>query len=87
MLGRNDIVLDHTRAYWHEAGHVLVARKLDVSVAGVIYTNLKRLPDSRVSGKLATAYYFTRETSPVRRAAEEIRMQRRKFLLYLQQES
>lgn len=40
-------------------------------VAGVIYTNLKRLPDTRVSGKLVTVYYFTRETSPVRRAAEE----------------
>jgi hypothetical protein len=47
MLGRNDIIFDHARAYWHEAGHVLVARKLDVPVAGVIYTNLKRLPDKR----------------------------------------
>lgn len=71
MLGRDDIVLDHARAYWHEAGHVLVARKLNVPVAGVIYTNLKRLPDNRVSGKLVTVYYFTSETNPVRRAAEE----------------
>jgi len=49
----------------------LVARKLGVPVAGVIYTNLKRLPDTRVSGKLVTVYYFTRETNPQRRAAEE----------------
>lgn len=71
MLGRNDIALDHARAYWHEAGHVLVARKLDVPVAGVIYTNLKRLPHLRVAGNLHTAYYFTSETNPERRAAEE----------------
>ncbi len=71
MLGRNDIIFDHARAYWHEAGHVLIARKLDVPVAGVIYTNLKRLPDKRVSGTLATAYYFTRETNPQRKAAEQ----------------
>src|SRR6202140_2504794 len=71
MLGRDDIIIDHARAYWHEAGHVLVARKLDVPVAGVIYTNLKRLPDNHVSGNLVTAYYFTSETNPVRRAAEQ----------------
>ena len=71
MLGRDDIILDHARAYWHEAGHVLVARNLGVPVAGVIYTNLKRRPDMRVSGTLATAYYFTRETNPVRKAAEQ----------------
>jgi hypothetical protein len=71
MLGRDDIIHDHARAYWHEAGHVLIARKLDVPVAGVIYTNLKRRPDMRVSGTLATAYYFTRETNPVRKAAEQ----------------
>ena len=71
MLGRDDIILDHARAYWHEAGHVLVARNLEVPVAGVIYTNLKRRPDMRVSGTLATAYYFTRETNPVLKAAEQ----------------
>jgi hypothetical protein len=71
MLERDGILLDHARAYWHEAGHVLVATRLGVPVAGVIYTNLKRLPDTRVSGKLVTVYYFTRETNPVRRAAEE----------------
>jgi hypothetical protein len=71
MLGRDDIVLDHARAYWHEAGHVLVARKLDVPVAAVIYTNLKRLPDTRVSGGLATVYYFTRETNPIQKAKQE----------------
>jgi hypothetical protein len=71
MLGRDDIVLDHARAYWHEAGHILIARKLDVPVAGVIYTNLKRLPDTRVSGNLQAVYYTTRETNPMRRAAEE----------------
>lgn len=64
-------MLDHARAYWHEAGHVVVARKLDVPVAGVIYTNLKRLPDNQVSGNLFTVYYFTRETNPVRSAADE----------------
>jgi hypothetical protein len=64
-------VLDHVRAYWHEAGHVLVARRLGVPVAGVIYTNLKRLPDTRVSGNLVTVYYTTRETNAERRAAEE----------------
>jgi len=42
-----------------------------VPVTGVIYTNLKRLPDSRVSGNLQTVYYMTRETNPERRAAEE----------------
>ena len=71
MLGPNNILLDHARAYWHEAGHVLVARKLDVPVAGVIYTNLKRLPDGRVSGNLVTVYYFTSETNPQRKAAEQ----------------
>lgn len=71
MLGRDDIIRDHNRAYWHEAGHALVARKLDVPVAGVIYTNLKRRPDAQVSGKLVTVYYFTSETNPQRRAEEE----------------
>jgi hypothetical protein len=71
MIGRDDFILDHARAYWHEAGHVLVARRLEVPVTGVIYTNLKRLPDSRVSGNLQTVYYMTRETNPQRRAAEE----------------
>jgi hypothetical protein len=71
MIGRDDIVLDHARAYWHEAGHVLVARRLEVPVTGVIYTNLKRLPDTRVSGNLQTVYYMTRETNPERKAAEE----------------
>jgi hypothetical protein len=71
MIGRDDIVVDHARAYWHEAGHVLIARKMEVPVAGVIYTNLKRLPDSRVLGNLQTVYYMTRETNPERRAAEE----------------
>lgn len=71
MIGPDHIVVDHARAYWHEAGHVLVARTLDVPVTGVIYTNLKRLPDSRVSGNLQTVYYMTRETNPERRAAEE----------------
>src|ERR1022692_822720 len=72
MIGRDDIVLDHARAYWHEAGHLLVARRLEVPVSGVIYTNLKRLPDGRVSGNLQTVYYMTRETDPERRAAEEM---------------
>jgi hypothetical protein len=58
-------------AYWHEAGHVLVTRTLDVPVAGVIYNDLKRLPDSRVKGYLATMYYPTQHTSPERLAAEE----------------
>jgi len=71
MLQRDDIVLDHARAYWHEAGHILVARKLNVPVAAVIYTNLKRLPDAQVSGGLVTVYYFTRETNPTRKAAEQ----------------
>jgi hypothetical protein len=71
MLGRDDIILDHNRAYWHEAGHILVARKLDVPVAGVIYTNLRCLPDHQVSGNLQAVYYMTRETDPARKAAEE----------------
>lgn len=71
MIGPNDIVGDQARAYWHEAGHILVARKLCVPVAGVIYTNLRRLPDSRVLGNLQTVYYMTKETNPQRRAAEE----------------
>ena len=71
MIGRDDIVLDHARAYWHEAGHLLVARKLQVPVTGVIYTNLKRLPDGRVSGNLQTVYYVTGEANPESRAAEE----------------
>ena len=71
MIGRDYIVLDHARAYWHEAGHLLVARRLGVPVTGVIYTNLKRLPDGRVSGNLLTVYYMTREPNPERRAAEE----------------
>ncbi len=72
MLGVNDIVLDHARAYWHEAGHVLVARRLGVPVTSVIYTNLKRRADMQVSGNLNTVYYMTRHTkNPERKAAEE----------------
>jgi hypothetical protein len=71
LLGRGSVVWEHARAYWHEAGHVLVARKLDVPVQAVIYTNLKRLPDRQVSGGLVTVYYFTRESNPVRRAKQE----------------
>jgi hypothetical protein len=71
LLGRDYIVLDHARAHWHEAGHVLVARKLDVPVQGVIYTNLKRLPDTHVLGNLVTVYYFTREKNPIRKAKQE----------------
>jgi hypothetical protein len=71
MIRPDDIVLDHARAYWHEAGHILVARKLDVPVVGVIYTNLKRLRDGRVSGNLQTVYYMTRESNTVLRASEE----------------
>jgi hypothetical protein len=71
MIGPNDIVLDHARAYWHEAGHVLVARKLDVYVVGVMYANLKRLANNQVAGNLQTAYTMTRETDPKRKAAED----------------
>jgi hypothetical protein len=55
MLGRDGVVLDHARAYWHEAVHILAAKKLDVPVAAVIYTYLKRLPDIQVSSKSGTA--------------------------------
>jgi hypothetical protein len=71
MLKKDDIVLDHNRSYWHEAGHVLVARKLKIPVAAVIFTNLKRMPNTQVMGNLHTVYYFTKKRNAASIAKEE----------------